>query len=125
MDVLLDTRVLLWTLTAPDRLGGSAKAVLADPQTRFLVSAATLWEIAIKQALGHLRAPEELPDLLEAQGFLSLPVRAEHAWRVRSLPLHHRDPFDRLLVAQAQVEKLCLVTHDRRLERYDVRIIRA
>ena len=98
---------------------------MSDADASFVVSAATVWELAIKQGLGHLRAPANLPERIRALGHEILPVSSEHAWRVRDLPLHHRDPFDRLLVAQAQVEGIPLVTHDRQLERYDVRIIRA
>ena len=98
---------------------------MAEPGASFVVSVATVWELAIKQGLGQLRASANLPDLIREVGHEILPVKIEHAWQVRMLPAYHRDPFDRLLVAQSQVENIPLITHDRQLERYDVRIIRA
>jgi PIN domain nuclease of toxin-antitoxin system len=123
--LLLDTHVLLWSLDEPERLGPDAAAALREPGLATVISVATLWEIAIKRTLGQLRAPENLPELLLRMGHELLDIRVEHAWRVQALPPHHRDPFDRLLVAQAQVENLALVTHDRQIERYDLRVIRA
>ena len=98
---------------------------MAEPGASFVVSVATVWELAIKQGLGQLRVSANLPQLIRAVGHEILAVNIEHAWKIRTLPPHHRDPFDRLLVAQAQVENIPLITHDRQLERYDVRIIRA
>jgi PIN domain nuclease of toxin-antitoxin system len=98
---------------------------MANADAVFVVSVATIWELAIKQGLGQLRAPPNLPERIRELGYDVLAVSAEHAWQVRGLPRHHGDPFDRLLIAQAQVEDIPLVTHDRQLERYDVRIIRA
>jgi PIN domain nuclease of toxin-antitoxin system len=123
--VLLDTHVVLWSLFEPERLARDAVHVLSSPDTERVVSVATLWEIAIKRAAGRLVAPDDLPDFLSGTRHEFLPVLADHAWRVAALPMAHGDPFDRLLVAQAQVEGLPLVTHDRQLDRYDVRIIRA
>jgi PIN domain nuclease of toxin-antitoxin system len=110
--MLLDTQSVLWFLEDSDRLGVGARAAIvaaSAPQ----VSAASLWEIAIKQRLGKLRAPEDLPDLIVRSGFRWLPVTAEHAWATQQVELPHRDPFDRMLVAQAMVESLALVTADR------------
>ena len=87
-----------------------------------LVSVASLWEIAIKNALGKLEAPEDLPRRVVELGFESLPIDVEHAWAVRQLPHHHRDPFDRLLIAQAQVEGLPIVTADPAFDAYDVKV---
>lgn len=109
----------------PHRIGAEAAQIFREQVTGVVVSVVNLWEIAIKRRLGQLDTPDDLPDIVRSLGHELLDVRAEHAWRVRSLPLHHGDPFDRLLVAQAQIEDLPLVTHDRLLERYDVRIIRA
>lgn len=125
MRVLLDTHALLWSLEAPGRIGADARRVFEDRTTAVVVSVVSVWEIAIKKRRGQLSAPDDLPDIVSGLGHELLEVRMEHAWRVATLPLHHRDPFDRLLVAQAQVEDLPLITHDRHLERYDVRIIRA
>jgi PIN domain nuclease of toxin-antitoxin system len=123
--VLLDTHVVLWTLDEPDILGRAAFEILRSPETLRVVSVASLWEIAIKRAIGRLEAPEDLPDFLMKHRHEILPISAGHAWRVGRLPTIHGDPFDRLLVAQAQAEGIPLITHDRQLEDYDVRIIRA
>jgi PIN domain nuclease of toxin-antitoxin system len=123
--VLLDTHVLLWSLQQPERLSRSVLDIFRDAETKMVVSVAVLWEVAIKTAVGKLQAPPNLPDHLLSLGHEVLSVEAPHAWRVQTLPMHHHDPFDRLLVAQAQIEDLPLITHDRLLERYDVRIIRA
>ena len=125
MKYLLDSHVLLWSLEQPHRIRASARSIMAQPGASFVVSVATVWELAIKQGLGQLRASANLPDLIRKIGHEILPVSIEHAWQVRMLPAHHHDPFDRLLVAQSQVENIPLITHDRQLERYDVRIIRA
>ena len=123
MRVLLDTHVVLWTLSAPDTISQAALDVLISPQTQRVVSVTSLWEIAIKRAVGRLQAPDDLPDFLARNRHEILPIAAAHAWRVGRLPTIHGDPFDRLLVAQAQAEDIPLITHDRRLEKYDVRII--
>ena len=125
MRVLLDTHVILWALTTSGSIGAEARAVLGDPATFRVVSVASLWEIAIKRSIGRLSAPEDLPEFLAATRHEILPVTAAHAWAVSGLPSVHGDPFDRLLVAQAIAENIPLITHDRQLERYDVRIIRA
>ena len=111
MRVLVDTHLLLWALGAPARLPAAARRVIRDADV--YVSAASIWEISIKVALGKLRAdPHEVLAALEPAGFLSLSISAEHAARVASLPPIHRDPFDRLLVAQALVEPMRLLTDD-------------
>jgi PIN domain nuclease of toxin-antitoxin system len=101
---------VLWRLTDDPGLSATARAALADPANDVRVSTASVWEVAIKRALDKLSAPEDLPDHIEAAGFDWLPIGAEHAWRVRELPPYHRDPFDRLLVAQALVESMPVVT---------------
>ena len=121
MRLLLDTHVLLWWLSEDARLGREARAAIADGTSSVLVSAATAWEISIKQALGKLEAPDDLEGALAAERFDALPVTVPHALAAGRLPRHHDDPFDRLLVAQAQQERLRLVTADRRVSRYDVR----
>ena len=111
MRVLLDTHLLLWALGAPARLPTAARRIIRDGDV--YVSAASIWEISIKVALGKLRAdPDEVLAALEPAGLLSLPISGEHAARVASLPPIHRDPFDRLLVAQALVEPMRLLTDD-------------
>jgi len=115
--VLLDTHLLLWALSAPARLPVAARRLIQDADV--YVSAASIWEISIKAALGKLTAdPQEVLAALEPAGFLSLPVAGVHAARVSSLPPVHRDPFDRLLVAQALVEPMRLVSTDAALRGY-------
>lgn len=118
--LLIDTHALLWWLSADSALSATAAATIADPLNEPLVSTASLWEIAIKRSVGKLNAPDELPDTVTRGGFAWLPVEAEHAWAVRTLPRHHRDPFDRLLVAQSLVEGLPVVTADARFAPYGV-----
>ena len=117
MRVLLDTHLLLWALGSPARLPPKARRVIRDADV--YVSAASIWEISIKAALGKLRAdPHEVLAALEPAGFLCLPIAGEHAARVASLPPIHRDPFDRLLIAQALVEPMRLLTDDAILDGY-------
>lgn len=120
--LLLDTHALLWWLTDDPALSATAREVLADPVNEPLVSAASVWEIAIKRSLGKLTAPNDLPDRIAEQGFSWLPVSAAHAWQVRELPAHHRDPFDRLLIAQALVERLAIITTDAHFNDYDIEV---
>jgi PIN domain nuclease of toxin-antitoxin system len=116
--LLVDTHVLLWWLSGDPALSPTAGDLLADPEHEPLVSAASVWEIAIKRSLGKLTVPDDLLDLITAEGFTWLPIHPAHAWRVRELPPHHRDPFDRVLVAQALTESLPLVSSDARLATY-------
>jgi PIN domain nuclease of toxin-antitoxin system len=124
---LLDTNVLLWLLAGSDRVSQPTRDLLADPLSEVFVSAATSWEIAIKASRGRLSVPPNiatwLPDQLAANRFTPLPVSIAHAAGVEHLPPHHADPFDRLLVAQALAENIPIVTGDRQLERYGVRVI--
>ena len=116
-------------VASPDRLSNSARAVLVSPEHQLFLSAVSSWEIAIKYALGKLKlpkAPSELvPALMERTGVRGLPIEHAHALAVWSLPPHHRDPFDRLLVAQATVERLTILTSDREIGRYDVEVVEA
>lgn len=124
MRLLLDTHVVLWWL-ADDRLDDDAKRAIADERNEVFVSAATAWEIAIKAALGKLEAPDDLSLQLGANAFASLDIGIEHALAAGRLPRHHDDPFDRMLVAQASLEQLILVTRDARLAAYGVRTFAA
>jgi len=115
--ILLDTHLLLWALGAPSRLPAAARRLIDEADV--FVSAASIWEISIKAALGKLTAdPREILAALEPAGFLSLPIVGEHAVRVMSLPPVHRDPLDRLLIAQALTEPLRLLTDDAVLAGY-------
>ena len=120
MRLLLDTHALLWSLSAPDRLSDAAREAIRDPGTTVVVSAASVWEMAIKSALGRLTTPDDLDAQLRINRFDALPISMAHARAVEHLPPHHRDPFDRMLVAQAGAEGLRLVTRDPQVQRYDV-----
>jgi PIN domain nuclease of toxin-antitoxin system len=119
MRLLLDTHVLLWWLADDPALSKQARRLIANEPEVF-ASAASAWEIAIKRALGKLEAPEDLPAALAAGGIAGLPIGFEHAAVAGALPRHHDDPFDRMLVAQAQHEGLTLLTSDARISRYGV-----
>ena len=125
MRLLLDTHALLWALADPDRLSDEARDALRDGRNDVLVSAASVWEIAIKQAAGKLRAPDDLLDVTAATGFGWLSISARHASLAGALPPHHRDPFDRMLVAQARVESLTILTRDQRFALYGVDLLSA
>ena len=125
MRLLLDTHVLLWALGNPSSLSPGARAAIENPRTPVLVSSASAWEIGVKVSLGKLRAPVDLAEQLRDKRFTQLPVSIAHGLRVGALPLHHRDPFDRLLVAQAQLEGLTIVTRDERIAAYDVATLAA
>ena len=126
MNLLLDTCVLLWWLDDPTTLlSEQALTAIKEPDNKIIVSVVSAWEIAIKKALNKLEAPEDLKEMIIDSGFELMPVDYEHAWQVKDLPPHHRDPFDRLLVTQATVENLTLVTRDSYLEAYNVPILKA
>jgi PIN domain nuclease of toxin-antitoxin system len=117
MRLLLDTHLLLWALSEPKRIGREGRALIERAEV--YVSAASIWEISIKAAQGKLKAdPAAILEALEPSGFLMLPVTGEHAARVYDLGKHHNDPFDRLLVAQAQVDTMILLTNDEVLATY-------
>ncbi|MFN7921544.1 MAG: type II toxin-antitoxin system VapC family toxin [Bryobacteraceae bacterium] len=118
MRFLLDTHILLWWLDDSKALPAEARRLIADPENAIFVSAASIWEISIKQSLGKLDLPNRFDEVLAQSDFEPLPVRAEHARATRELPLIHRDPFDRMLVAQARVEGLTLLTADPAVARY-------
>jgi PIN domain nuclease of toxin-antitoxin system len=122
--VLVDTHVWLWMLTSPDRLSSAARRAVASPSNDVFVSAASAWEIAIKHQLGRITLPEPpakyVPAKIVASGCTALPIEVGHTLRAGALPQHHRDPFDRLLVAQAQAMSIPLVTSDRAIAPYAV-----
>lgn len=127
MQFLLDTHVFLWLLAEPERIGGHLVA-LEDPANDLFLSAASSWEIAIKVQRGRLDLPEDarryVPARMRSIGVQGLPVEHTHALAVSELPLLHRDPFDRLLVAQARLLGLHVVTSDEQISRYDVDVLR-
>lgn len=107
----------------PDRIGKKARRAITAGENRVVISAVVIWEVAIKRRLAKLEAPGDLLEQLERAGVDLLPITARHADRVGTLPLHHRDPFDRLLVAQAEIDSLSLVSADSDLRRYDVDVL--
>ncbi len=127
MRLLLDTQAFLWSISAPERLSTRARRNIQSGRNEVFVSAVSAWEIAIKSALGRITLAEDpqrfIPEQMTQNAFEPLPVLIRHALKVLDLPNVHKDPFDRLLVAQALIEDLALVSVDERLSRYPVRVI--
>ncbi|MCF6178207.1 MAG: type II toxin-antitoxin system VapC family toxin [Geopsychrobacter sp.] len=119
---LLDTHALLWWLNDSPQLGPRCKEIIGNERNQIFVSAATTWEISIKIALGKLIAPEDMDSIVEDEGFSKLPISLYHGQLAGSLPAHHRDPFDRMLIAQAQAEGLILITADDNIRLYNLRL---
>jgi len=119
---LLDTHVALWALAAPERLDEALQRELADPRNVAAVSAAVVWEVEIKRALGKLAAPDGFAAECVRLGFDELPISFEHAERAGRLPMVHADPFDRMMIAQAQHEHLTIVTADPAFAGYEVEV---
>ena len=126
MRILLDTHLLLWWLAGSSSLSDEARRLIGDPDNTVFVSAVSLWEIWLKESLGKLRLPKDFEERLAAESFESLPLTATQARQVALLPWHHRDPFDRMLVAQARAENLILLTGDDVVSAYGefVRLVR-
>jgi PIN domain nuclease of toxin-antitoxin system len=123
--LLLDTNALVWTLLGRRRLSPAAVEAIEDPANEVFVSVVSAWEIEIKMAKGKLPMPEPLGEALVEQRFESLPVTLRHVLAVEALPRHHRDPFDRMLIAQAQLERMTLVSADRKMRDYPVSLMSA
>jgi PIN domain nuclease of toxin-antitoxin system len=124
VNLLLDTHILLWWLTDDATLADDIKSTI-DTEANIWVSAATLWEIAIKEAIGKISASADLPERIRRSGFRELPIGFDHATAAARLPMIHRDPFDRMLIAQARCEDLAFVTRDPRCQKYEVQILPA
>jgi PIN domain nuclease of toxin-antitoxin system len=118
--LLLDTHFLLWWLADDPALGDRAREVISAPENLIFFSAASVWEIRIKQGIGKLELPNNFADVLAGQALEPLAVLVAHAHGLQDLPPLHRDPFDRLLIAQARIERLTLLTRDQIISRYDV-----
>jgi len=129
MKILIDTQVFLWWNAGSDRLSDEATRLLADSNTIVVLSAASSWEIAIKYRLRKIHLPEPpqsyVVSRMARERIIGLPIEHVHALAVASLPLHHRDPFDRILIAQAQVEQIPILTADSTFGAYDLKIILA
>jgi len=129
MKVLLDTHCWLWWLISPEMLGENAFSIIEQPENEIFISTATSWEIAIKYAIGKLTLPMKpekfVLSRIERCGFSSVKIEHVHVLRVASLPLHHNDPFDRLLIAQSQIEKMPIISADSKFHDYDIDLIKA
>ena len=128
MKILLDTHIFLWWITDDLRLPTHIRKIMADGENELFLSAASCWEIAIKSRIGSLKLPAK-PDIFIAEqmalnAIQSLPIQASHALHVFNLPHHHRDPFDRMIIAQAQLEDLPVLTSDPMIAKYKVKIVR-
>lgn len=124
MKLLLDTHALLWALTNPKELDPGAREMIVSPENLVYTSLSSLWELQIKESIGKLKLPGDFFEILEPSGFELLPILLAHLKTLRRLPLLHRDPFDRILVAQAQSEQLTLVTRDREIMQYQVNFLK-
>jgi PIN domain nuclease of toxin-antitoxin system len=123
--VLLDTCGFLWWLADDPKLGQQSRAIISNPMNLVFVSAAVPWEIGIKKQLGKLVAPDNIESIIEDSGFKKLAITCFHAEQSSTLPLHHRDTFDRVMIAQSQAEGLEVITDDRHFEQYGIRVIDA
>ncbi|MDT0596050.1 type II toxin-antitoxin system VapC family toxin [Glaciecola petra] len=123
--VLLDTHALLWWLNGNQQLGKNSIETISNQDNDIFVSAASIWEIAIKKKKGLLEAPDDFDSIITEEGFKHLPISSYHAEQAGELELHHKDPFDRMLVAQAQAEGLILMTNDNEIPKYSVKVINA
>jgi PIN domain nuclease of toxin-antitoxin system len=127
MKYLLDTMVWLWSVGPAQTIGTAGLEILASAQTEVYLSAASSWEIAIKTRLGKFQLPEApghyVPKRLAEQGIRSLPINQDHSLRAYDLPSHHSDPFDRIIIAQAIVEEMTVLTSDRVFEKYPIDVI--
>ena len=120
---LLDTHVFLWFLSDDLKLKESAKNTIADKANPVFVSAATIWEISIKAKLKKLKVPKNIEEYIAKSGFEDLSVSSVHASKTRNLPLYHRDPFDRMLISQATLDNLTIITHDKIFKKYTKNIV--
>ena len=125
MPLLLDTHTLIWWLAKNPTLSNTAKDAIANPDNIVFVSAASAWEMAIKKSLGKLQAPDDLKQQLEKNRFAPLAIDIDRGLAIKQLPHHHKDPFDRILIAQAIHERLTIVSRDRIFNSYDVAIIKS
>jgi PIN domain nuclease of toxin-antitoxin system len=125
MKYLLDTHTLLWWLEDNPTLSRKAKQAISSVTNSIFISAVSAWEITIKKSLKKLEAPDNLEEMIKFNSFISLPITIAHTMEIGKLPHYHDDPFDRLLIAQAQYEKLTLITRDTRIIKYDVTVIEA
>jgi len=124
MNLLLDTRILLWWLDDSPALSARGRNAITDTDNLIVLSAAVIWEIRIKQALGKLKITRNFYEVIKEQGFEMLPITPDHAYAVGDLPGHHQDPFDKIIIAQAHMEGLTVVTHNAFFEKYQIPILK-
>ena len=124
MRYLLDTQVLIWAMEKSQRLKSKGKAVIESEKHELWVSVVSVWEMLIKKKSGGLKVPDTIKEDLAKAGFSILPLTIDQVLAIDNLPLYHKDPFDRMLVAQAQVEDMTLITADGKLEKYPVKLLR-
>lgn len=120
---LVDSHTLLWALSEPAKLSDRARSCLESTGSRIMVSHATIWELSIKVSIGKLSLPKSFFDALPGLGYEKLPIVEEHFSIYRKLPLHHRDPFDRMLIAQAKAGNLCILSCDADIKKYGVHVL--
>ena len=125
MKYLVDTHIFICWMKQDKRIKKEIKSILQDPQNYIYLSIATVWEIVVKKKIGKLKVPHDWKVTLKESNFLLLPISLEHVYKLENLPLHHRDPFDRMLVSQAIVENATLITGDNKLWQYDVALLKA
>jgi len=122
MRLLLDANAFLWWVTNSQRLSAAARDAIADNENSILVGIGSIWELAIKRSIGKLDFPHEFRAVLRDEAFTLLPINLEHLQALEALPLRHRDPFDRLLIAQSTTENVAIVTNDQNFTLYDARL---
>jgi len=125
MNVLLDTHTLLWWLDDNPTLSREAYNIISDGKNVVFMSAASIWEIRIKESIGKIDIPSNFKEILEKQPFEVLSITSEHAHAIKELPLIHRDPFDRMLITQGKIEKLAIITRDVIFSEYNIHVIKA
>ena len=122
---LLDTHVLLWWFSADKQLGYSAKKTIADTNNQIFCSVASYWEMVIKQSLGKLKFPKKMFETIEDGGIFIVPIEVRHVLELQDLPPIHKDPFDRMLIAQAQADNLTVITADVNIQKYQINTLEA
>lgn len=120
MEYLLDTHVLLWWLTTPDKINKKSRNIIKDKSNTVFISSASFWEMAIKKSIGRLTLPHNLIESIAVEGFRTLPIMPEESLGVADLPMIHADPFDRMLIIQAKLHDLIIITHDIKFAEYPV-----
>jgi PIN domain nuclease of toxin-antitoxin system len=125
MRYLLDTHVLLWWLSEPEQIQIKAQKIICNRENQIFVSSASLWEIAIKKSIGRVSLPHNLLETIAIEGFTLLPIMPDECIGVADLPLVHADPFDRMLIMQAKLHDLVIITRDKKISEYPVTVVRA